>query len=496
MEDVENKKNCYLPMNSIPGPPPPRILLLYPPITRFERYSSSIGSAGGQQIPLGIYYLAAYLLKHGVAVSVIDAEANNYSLEQIYNQFESEQCNLLGISTTTVAFKRTIEVADYFKKRNSATPIIVGGPHVSSQTKAVMQCASIDYAIPYEGEITLYSLIQAICRHDDLSMIEGIIYRDNGSVVETRGRPLIEDINSIPFPAFQLIPDIRQYTPPPCNYRRSPVVNVITSRGCPNNCTFCENATFGRRLRLRSAENVVEEIELHFSSFGAREIAFVDDTFTMKPQRIYDIFNLLTKKGLNFPWTCMARIDTVDEKLLAFMKEHGCWHISFGIESADQHILDTIRKNIQLEQVRTVIGTCHKLGILTKGFFMVGHPNETLESINKTISFATKLALDDVVVTINTPMPGTEQFENIVNYGTIDTSSWTTYNYWNPVFVPYGLTRDILTAKHKEFYRRFYLRPRIVLRYIKALAGPAGMKRLIQLLKAFRFLLPGNSRGV
>jgi radical SAM superfamily enzyme YgiQ (UPF0313 family) len=216
----------------------------------------------------------------------------------------------------------------------------------------------------------------------------------------------------------------------------------------------------------------------------------------MKPQRVYDIFNILTKRGLKFPWTCMARIDTVDEKLLAFMKEHGCWHISFGIESADQHILDTIRKNIRLEQVRTTIDTCHRQGMLTKGFFMIGHPNETVESINKTISFATKLALDDVVVTINTPMPGTEQFKNISTYGTVDTSNWTTFNYWNPVFVPYGLTREILTTKHKEFYRRFYLRPRIMLRYIKELAGPAGMKRLIQLLKAFRFLLPGKGCGV
>ena len=479
----------------MPGSPPPKILLLYPPITRFERYSSPIGSAGGQQIPLGIYYLAAYLLKQGIAVSVIDAETGNYSLEQIYDRYRREQCNLLGISTTTVAFKRTVEVAEYFKKRNPSIPIIVGGPHVSSQTKAVMQCASIDYAVPYEGEVSLSALITAISRHDDLSTVEGVIYRENSSVIETKRRPLIDDINTIPFPAFHLIPDIRQYTPPPCNYRRSPVVNIITGRGCPNNCTFCENATFGRRLRLRSAANVVEEIESHFSSFGVREIAFVDDTFTMKPQRIYDIFNLLSEKGLKFPWTCMARIDTVDQKLCMFMKEHGCWHISFGIESGDQHILDIIRKNIRLEQVRRVIATCHRKGMLTKGFFMIGHPYETVESINKTISFATELSLDDVVVTINTPMPGTEQFRNIATYGTVDTSNWTTFNYWNPVFVPHGLTAEILKNKHREFYRRFYLRPRIIIRYIKELAGPAAVKRLIQLFKAFRFLLPGNDGG-
>ncbi len=477
-------------MTSTTTSPPPRVLFIYPPITRFERYSSAIGSVGGQQIPLGIFYCAAYLLKNGIEANVLDAEAGNKTVEQIHSFFQQGGYNLLGISTTTVAFHRALEVAEYFKSRDHAVTIVVGGPHVSSQPEEVLQSVCFDFAVPFEGEVTFFELVKALSERTDVSRVKGIVYRDNGKVVRTEKRPLIEDISTLPFPAYELLPDIRRYTPPPCNYKKSPVVNVITGRGCPNTCTFCENTTFGRTLRLRSAVNVVEEIEHLFRTFNAREIAFVDDTFTMKPERIYEIFNLLDSRGLHFPFTCMARINTVNYELLKFMKEHGCWHISFGIESGDENILKVIRKNIRLEQVEEAIAACRRLGILTKGFFMVGHPLETVDSIETTIAFALKLPLDDAVVTINTPMPGTFQFEHAAEYGTLVIADRAAFNYWNPVFVPHGLTREILLSKHKEFYRRFYLRPRIVWRYFKDLFGTNGPKKLLQLLKALKFLLP------
>lgn len=181
----------------------------------------------------------------------------------------------------------------------------------------------------------------------------------------------------------------------------------------------------------------------------------MDDTFTLRPRRIYEIFDLTRARGLRFPWTCMSRINTVDEDLLSYMKKNGCWHISFGIESGDAGVLREIRKNIQLRNVERVTDICHRLGILTKGFFMVGHPGDTAETIDQTIAFATRLKLDDVVVTINTPMPGSQQYEHADEYGRLDVSDWSRFNYHNPVFVPHGLTREVLLAKHREFYRRF-----------------------------------------
>lgn len=246
--------------------------------------------------------------------------------------------------------------------------------------------------------------------------------------------------------------------------------------------------------RMRTAENIVAEIELLMNRYGVKEIAFVDDTFTVNPKRLYDIFDMARSKGLQFPWTCMARINTVDESLLRYMKENGCWHISFGIESGDERILKEIHKNIQLENVVRVTDVCRKFGILTKGFFIVGHPLETIETIDKTINFACRLKLDDVVVTINTPIPGSYQFDHAQEYGTLDTQSWEKFNYWNPVFVPHGLSQDILLSKHKEFYRKFYLRPQILWRYFLSLFRPTGLKRMITLLLSSRFLFARKSR--
>jgi radical SAM superfamily enzyme YgiQ (UPF0313 family) len=471
------------------------ILLVYPPITKLERYSSAMGAAGGEQIPLGLYYLAAFVRQRGFDVDVIDAETQGLTNDDIIDRMREERFQVLGISSTTVAFHRARQLAEAVKDALPGTITVVGGPHVSSQPEHPMRFPAFDFALRNEGEQTLAELLDSVLGNGQtVSEIRGLVHRSNGQTVVNPPRPNVEDIDSLPLPAYDLIPDLGKYTPPPCNYKASPVANIITTRGCPNQCTFCDNNTFGRKLRIRSPESVVQEIELLMRSFGVREIAFVDDTFTIKPQRIYEIFELLRAKGLKFPWTCMARIDTVDEGLLRYMRENGCWHVSFGIESGDQNVLREIRKNITLEAVERVTELCHKLRILTKGFFMVGHPTDTAESIDRTIAFATRLKLDDVVVTINTPMPGSYQYEHAHEHGTLDVSDWSWFNYHNPVFVPNGLTREVLLTKHREFYRKFYLRPRIMWRYCRSFLGPTGPARLGKILSASRFLFQDCSK--
>ena len=465
-----------------------RILLVYPPITKLERYSSAIGSSGGQQLPLGVFYLASYVLSHGFEADVLDAEARNLSYDEIIERLRLGGFGILGISTTTVAFHRALELAQKTKAALPETITIVGGPHVSSQPTHPMEFDAFDFAVRNEGEQTLVELMQAITDDGDFEKIPGLIYRKGRNVVVNKKRPYIADIDTLPFPAYDLIPDLRHYVPPPCNYKKAPVVNIITSRGCPNQCTFCDNNTFGRKTRMRSAENIIAEIELLMTHHGVKEIAFVDDTFTIRPEFIYELFDLARSRDMHFPWTCMARINTVDENLLCYMKKNGCWHISFGIESSDERILREIRKNIKIKDVEHIIDICHRVGILTKGFFIVGHPLETVETIEKTIDLALRLKLDDVVVTINTPFPGSYQYEHAKEYGILDETSWSKFNCWNPIFIPNGLTRETLIAKHRDFYRKFYLRPRILWRYFSSFFSPTGPKRLFSLLSASRLL--------
>jgi anaerobic magnesium-protoporphyrin IX monomethyl ester cyclase len=437
----------------------PKLLLAYPPIAQKERYGGISGIFGGKQIPLGLFYLAAYARANGYAVDVVDAEARRLRAESVVATLREGGFNVLGISANTVSFHRALELASLVKQAAPETVTVIGGPHVSSQPAQPLEHAAFDYAVRNEGEETLVELLAMIEQGTSPESVLGLIHRRRGEIVVNPPRPYIADLDRLPFPAFDLIPDLAAYNPPPFSYRQRPVANVITSRGCPNNCTFCERATFGRRIRMRSAANIADEIELLMRAHGAKEIAFVDDTFTVLPRRIYQLFDITRARGLRFPWTCMSRVDTVDEELLRFMRDNGCWYIAFGIGSGDEAILKEIRRRITLADAERAIQISHRLGIRTKGFFIVGHPTESEASIDKSITFAEKLNLDQIIVTLNTPMPGSYQYEHADEFGTLDRSALASFSYRNPAFVPHGMTKELLLCKHREFLRRFYYSP-------------------------------------
>ncbi len=473
-----------------------RILLIYPPISIKERYSSEIGHAGGKQIPLGIFYLASSIKKPNRDVRIIDAEALGMSKESILADIREYSPQVIGISSTTVAFNSSLSLARMVKEELPNIVIVIGGPHPSTAVEDVMQHREFDYAVIGEGEESFDRLLTILENNDDIGSIRGAAFRDKGGSLKIGEKiPFPQDINALPFPAYEMISDFKLYAPPPMNYKKLPVANIITSRGCPNQCTFCGHSVFGRTLRQRSPENVADEIELLYEKYKIREIAFVDDTFTINPQRIRNLFTILKNKRISFPWTCMSRINTVNEEVLRYMKEQGCWHISFGIESGNSEILKIIKKNISLESVRTVINTCQKIGLLTKGFFIIGNPGETIKTIDQSINFALDIPLDDIVVTLNTPLPGTEQFRTAGQYGHVDRSDWTKYNMWNPVFIPDGLNERVLLEKQHEFYRRFYLRPRIIKRYAFSFFSRAGGRRAKALFQSLPFILRGSERG-
>ncbi|MBU2589328.1 MAG: B12-binding domain-containing radical SAM protein [Nanoarchaeota archaeon] len=466
-----------------------KVYLLYPPISKRERYSSEIGSAGGEQLPLGIFYLGSYLKKNGFRIKIRDAESQNFKTEDIVKEIKEFEPEYVGVSSTTVAFHRAIEVVKSIKENFPEIKIILGGPHITSNVQHAMSFDLFDYGVLREGEITITELLNKLNKKESIKKIKGLAYREKGKLVVNPHREYIEDLDSLPFPAYEFVKDIKLYTPPPSNYKTLPVMNIITSRGCPNQCTFCDNNVFGRKFRKRSPENIIEEIKYLREKFNVKEIAFVDDTFLVDKERVYKLFEQLEKENIKFPWTCMSRINNVDFEFLKFLKSKGCWHISFGIESGDDEILKIIKKNISLKQAEKVINWCKQLKIKTKGFFIIGHPKETLETIDKTIKLACKLPLDDVVFTLNTPIPGSQQYTEADMYGSLDQTNWAEFNYWRPVFIPKGLNTEILLKKHKEAYRSFYLRPKILFRYFLSFFGKGGLKRLKSIAQASLYIL-------
>lgn len=467
-----------------------KVFLLYPPITKKERYSSVLGNAGGEQIPLGVFYLSAYLKNYGYDTKVLDAEAEEYTEDIVVKLISDFGADIVGISSTTVAFFRALNVAKLIKMEKQNIPIVLGGPHISSNVNHAMSFKCFDFGILHEGEQTLLELVQKLDRKKmiDFFDIQGLAHRDRGEVIVNNTREYIKDLDTLPFPDYSQIDDISLYAPAAFNYKTLPVINIITSRGCPYECTFCDRNTFGRNIRFRSAKNVFEEIKYLYDNYQVREIAFVDDTFLLKKQRIFDLFRLLDVAGIKIVWSCMSRINAVDYNFLSFIKSKGCWSISFGIESGNQKILKLIKKAIDLKSTREVISMCYKLGIKTKGFFIVGHPSETLKTIKETRDFALSVKLNDIVCTINTPIPGSPQYKDLDKYGDCERSDWSKFNYWNPVFVPFGLTKDVLLREHKKFYRSFYLRPRILLEYFFRFFGKGGLRRFIAVVKSSLFL--------
>ncbi|MBI5675810.1 MAG: radical SAM protein [Nitrospirae bacterium] len=443
------------------------VYLINPFITSAERYGKDIGDIGGHQMPLGIYYLAASLIKDSVEVNVIDAEALNLVHEEVVALLIKSDTKIVGITSTTVAFRNTRMLAEMIRKALPDINIVIGGPHMTAMPDATMKTGAFDYGIVREGEIAFSKLVQLLLYgRGTIDEIPNLYYKNAVEIVCNPGIEYIQDIDTIPFPARHLWSDISVYKPPIGAFRQYPVISMITSRGCPYQCIFCDNNTFGRKTRFFSAEYVVAEISEVINKYGAREIAFLDDTFVLDKKRLYKIFDLLAQKRIKFTWTCMTRVNNLDYKTLKFMKDNGCWQIRFGIESGNQEVLNFIKKGITLEQVRNVTEWCRRLKISSTGFFMIGHHIDTPQTIQETIDFAASLPLTDVTATINTPIPGTESYEKAKEYGTYDESDWTSLNYWTPVFVPRGLTRDFMLQKQAELYRRFYFRFEVIVRQI------------------------------
>jgi anaerobic magnesium-protoporphyrin IX monomethyl ester cyclase len=290
--------------------------------------------------------------------------------------------------------------------------------------------------------------------------------REGGALRHTGPRPYIADLDQLPLPAWDLLEGFpRKFSPPAFKTCKLPAASLVTSRGCPNQCIFCDRSVFGASCHGYSADYVIQMILELYHRYGVREIAFEDDTFITFKQRLVEICQRLIELKLDLSWSCLGRVNHVTAENLALMKQAGCWQISFGVESGSQEILKTIRKNVTLEQIRRALALCKKAGILSKGFFIVGHPGETPETLRATIDFALELPLNDISVNMLTPFPGTELYDRAAEFGRFD-PDWSKMNMLNTVFVPHGLREEDLVNAQKELLRRFYLRPRVVINYI------------------------------
>ncbi|MFH1641564.1 MAG: radical SAM protein [Nanoarchaeota archaeon] len=461
-----------------------KVCLINPPITLRDRYGSITHEGGGRQAPLGICYIAAVLIRNKIPVSIIDAEAENISINDVIKRLKKFKCDFIGITSTTVAFYKAVELAKKIKKFNKEIFIAIGGPHVSTIPKMTMKHTCFDVGIVGEGECTILELITSLINKENFENIDGLVFQKKGKIIRTNQRKPIENLDDLPYPARELLPDKNLYNPPPMNYQKKPVLSIVTSRGCPNKCTFCNHAVFGYKYRIHSSRRIVQEIKMLIKEYNAKEISIVDDNFTVDNTRVFELCSLIKQDHINIPWTARVSENTVTKKLLKVMKEAGCWYIEIGIESGSQRVLDDIKKETTLEKIADIVKYADKIGISVKGFFIIGYPTDTKESIEQTIKFAKKIPLTDIVTTIFTPFPNTEAFVQAKKHGKlISGRDWTKFNNWEVVSLPGNITKTQLINYWKQMYRGFYFRPIIVWKHLKQIKNWTAVQRYVKGVK-------------
>lgn len=436
----------------------PSIVKSLGPITRSLFYNSA---------PLGICYIAAVLREDGHEVKIIDAAVEGLSEDALLKRIRNNSPEIVGITTVTVSSQSVYELAKKIRSTFSTVKIIIGGPHISSNPEDLLNHREVDLAVIGEGEVTFKEVVRAINKNQNLNKVEGLAYvNGDQKIYFTPPRSFIADLDILPFPARDLVP-VDLYRPQPNDQKKLPKFSMITSRGCPYSCIFCDKNVFKNVYRSFSPSYIVKEMKHLIRDYKARDIAFVDSTFTPSKNRVYGIIEEIKKYNLEVSWTCSVRVDVLDEELLRAMKNAGCWRVRLGIESGNDEVLKFIKKGITKYQVEKVANWAYEIGLEPKGFFMIGHPTETIHTIEETIRFASKLPLKDITVQINTPIRNTFQYQLIGKYGKLAVTDSSQYSFWEPVFVPNGIRYSELSYYYAKFYLKFYLRPIVWYRHIK-----------------------------
>ncbi|HHT9116990.1 MAG TPA: B12-binding domain-containing radical SAM protein [Candidatus Hypogeohydataceae bacterium YC38] len=411
--------------------------------------------------PLSLTYAAAVAERAGHKVSIIDAVAERLNLDKIVSRINALSPDILGFTVTTYGFAQNLNNIRLIKERVKI-PVIVGGWHLSLYPAETIAHPEFDYAVVGEADDTLPELLKTLEWGGDLKGVKGIAYRRNGDTIVNAPREVRDTIDETLFPARHLLKNNQYFN---VFTQRKNFTGMLSSRGCPFRCIFCDLKT--KKYRLRSPENFVDEMEVCYKEFGIRSMDIHDTIFTINKKRASTMCEEMMRRKLDIDWTARARSDTVDKDMLKMMSRAGCKVVMFGIESGDPEILRILRKDIKLDRVREVVKWTKHYGMKALGFFILGSPGETTQSIRRTLNFACELPLDYVQFTKMTPFPNTELYELYKKeYGG---------DYWRDFTLDPSKEKELplvgtdLSQKDalrylKKAYIRFYFRPSYIIR--------------------------------
>jgi anaerobic magnesium-protoporphyrin IX monomethyl ester cyclase len=447
-----------------------KVLLINPPQTF---YSGSDQPAGN--LPLGLMYIAAVLQKADIKVEILDAfmagtfrktgDVLNVGMpfEQIKQEIEAKTPDIIGISGPfTCQIENALKLSNLAKEVDPKILTVMGGPHVTLVPQQFLEEArNVDIAVIGEGEYAMLEVVQAFEGEKQLSQVQGIAYRQNGKVVVNPSSPLIENLDKLPYPAYDLV-DMEQYlSPKKIGYRsfQDKAISMITSRGCPFDCCFCAvHLHMGQKFRAHSSEYVLSHIQFVVDKFKVKNIFFEDDNLTLDIKRFEAICDGIIERKIKISWETPngVRADCLNMELLKKMKRSGASSIFVGVESGDQNVLDkVICKSLDLKRVVEFAKDAKQIGLKTGAFYIIGFPGETKENMQRTVDFALKLKRDYDVgmhLFMATPSYGTRLYEDCKAKGYIQQDlTWNAFaEARQPKGMPLITTNEFTPLEVKE----------------------------------------------
>lgn len=463
-----------------------KVLLINPPTHKIVTTTqpSFIVQNRGLVPPLGLVYLASAVQERRVGkVKILDCQLDQLADDAIKQQILDYQPDVVGITMVTFVLPDSLNIAALVNQCEHILQkrilVIAGGPHTFIFPEETARLPHIDFVLSGEAEFTFPTLLENIGNHEALTEIPGLWYMREDELVKGPPYSYINDLDSIPLPDRTLL-DYQRYSNVLAG--RGFMTTMMTSRGCPYQCIFCDR--LGKRFRAASAEYVVREIEACLR-LNINEIFFHDDTFTVNKKRVLEICRLISEQALHFTFSLRSRVNTIDEEMIKALREVGCRRISFGVESGVQRIIDRIKKGITLEQAEQAFRLARKYRITTLADFMIGHPDETIEDIHATLRFAKKLRPDYAQFSITTPYPGTELYWEALERKIIPSDVWREFASnpradFSPPRWEGEIPREALHQLGHQCYRKFYFAPSYILRQMLTIRNVAEFQKKFQ----------------
>ena len=463
-----------------------KVLFVNPPQT-----ASKYKFMGVIAPPLGIAYMAGVLQENNIDVEILDASAEDMDFKDVEKELLKRKPDLVALTALTPTIGRALETAQVVKETLPDSIVVMGGYHPTFNFIETLEDENVDIVIRGEGEYIMLNLVQALENQSSLHDVKGIVFEDKNSkeIVVNPEAPLIQDLDELPFPALNLLP-MKKYRLLDMDPH---MTTMITTRGCPMQCSFCSSAAMhGKKIRERSVENIVDEIEYLNTNYDIDTIAFMDDTFTLKKRKVMAICDEILKRNIEIMWGCTSRVDTLDEKLLKKMKEAGCITIFIGVESADQQQLDNMCKNTTIAKIENAFKIAHKLKIRTIASVALGMPGDTKEIMNKTVKFVHKLKPNYAIYSLATPYPGTRFYKEAFEKNLIKIKDWSKYTLITPILETIDCSLNDMRKIQAKAFMKFYLRPHYIIRQFLQ-DGPYLLKTIFGVIKTALSKTPKNT---